>query len=105
MKDAEKTVGTMLDKQSVAWIGSVSPDGFPNIKAMLRPRKRDGIRTIYFTTNTSSMRVGQFRENPKACVYVCDSRFFRGAMPVSYTHLDVYKRQAAYPRPPFPLRR
>ena len=80
MKDAEKTVGTMLDKQSVAWIGSVSPDGFPNIKAMLRPRKRDGIRTIYFTTNTSSMRVGQFRENPKACVYVCDSRFFRGAM-------------------------
>ena len=80
MKDAEKTVGTMLDKQSVAWISSVSPDGFPNIKAMLRPRKRDGIRTIYFTTNTSSMRVGQFRENPKACVYVCDSRFFRGAM-------------------------
>ena len=80
MKDAQNTVGNMLDKQSVSFIGSVSADGFPNVKAMLRPRKRDGIRTIYFTTNTSSMRVGQFRENPKACVYVCDSRFFRGAM-------------------------
>ena len=80
MKDAQNTVGNMLDKQSISFIGSVSADGFPNVKAMLRPRKRDGIRTIYFTTNTSSMRVGQFRENPKACVYVCDSRFFRGAM-------------------------
>ena len=60
MKDAQNTVGNMLDKQSVSFIGSVSADGFPNVKAMLRPRKRDGIRTIYFTTNPSSMRVGQF---------------------------------------------
>ncbi|HBG12165.1 MAG TPA: pyridoxamine 5'-phosphate oxidase, partial [Clostridium sp.] len=34
----------------------------------------------YFTTNTSSMRVRQFRINPKACIYFCDKRFFRGVM-------------------------
>ena len=80
MKDAEKTVGTMLDKQSVAWIGSVSPDGFPNIKAMLAPRQREGLRVFYFTTNASSLRVRQYRHNPQACVYFCDRRFFRGVM-------------------------
>lgn len=55
-------------------------EGFPTIKAMLRPRKREGIRTIYLHTNTSSMRVRQYRENNCACVYFCDARFFRGVM-------------------------
>jgi general stress protein 26 len=50
------------------------------MKAMLKPRKRVGIREIWFSTNTSSMRVAQYRENPKASVYFCDRRFFRGAM-------------------------
>lgn len=80
MKDAEKTVGNIIDKQNVSFISSIDGDGFPNMKAMLRPRKREGIKTIYFSTNTSSMRVTQYRENPKACVYFCDRRFFRGAM-------------------------
>ena len=26
------------------------------------------------------MRVAQYRENPKACIYFCDRRFFRGVM-------------------------
>lgn len=80
MRDAEKTIGNIIDKQSVAFISSVDSEGFPNTKAMLAPRKREGIKHIYFTTNTSSMRVGQYRENPKSCVYFCDKRFFRGVM-------------------------
>lgn len=80
MRDAEKTIGNLIDKQGVAFIGSVDGDGFPNMKAMLPPRKREGIKTFYFTTNTSSMRVSQYRTNPKACVYFCDRRFFRGVM-------------------------
>jgi general stress protein 26 len=39
------------------------------VKALLSPRKRDGIKTFYFSTNTSSMRVKQCRENPNACLY------------------------------------
>ncbi len=80
MRDAEKTIGNLIDKQSVAYISSVDDDGFPNTKAMLPPRKRESIRTFYFTTNTSSMRAAQFRKNPKACIYFCDKRFFRGIM-------------------------
>jgi general stress protein 26 len=81
MKDFEKAIGAMFDKESVSFIGSVDADGFPNMKAMLRPRKRQGINTFLFTTNTSSLRVAQFRENPKACIYVYDKKFFfHGAM-------------------------
>ena len=80
MRDIEKTVGNIIDKQSVCYISSVDGEGFPNTKAMLRPRVREGLRHIYFTTNTSSMRVAQYIENPKACVYFCDRRFFRGVM-------------------------
>lgn len=80
MLDAVKTIGNLIDKQSVAFISSVDEDGFPNTKAMLPPRKREGIKTFYFTTNTSSMRAAQYRKNPKACIYFCDKRFFRGVM-------------------------
>ncbi|SEU28312.1 General stress protein 26 [Lacrimispora sphenoides] len=80
MRDAEKTIGNLIDKQGVSFISSLDDEGFPNTKAMLPPRKRDGIKTFYFTTNTSSMRVKQFRSNPKACIYFCDKRFFRGVM-------------------------
>jgi general stress protein 26 len=80
MRDAEKTIGNLIDKQGVAFIGSMDGDGFPNTKAMLPPRKREGLGVFYFSTNTSSMRVAQYRENPKACIYFCDKRFFRGVM-------------------------
>lgn len=80
MRDAEKTVGNMIDKQRVAFIGSVDNEGYPNVKAMLQPRKREGIKTIYLTTNTSSMRVTQYREDNRACIYFCDTRYFKGVM-------------------------
>jgi general stress protein 26 len=80
MKDPEKTIGNIIDKGGNAFLSSVDEEGFPNTKAMLLPRKREGIRCLYFTTNTSSMRVAQYRKNPKACVYFYDRRFFRGVM-------------------------
>ncbi|WMJ85015.1 pyridoxamine 5'-phosphate oxidase family protein [Oscillospiraceae bacterium LTW-04] len=80
MRDAQQTIGNLIDKQNVAFISSLDGDGFPNTKAMLLPRRREGIKTFYFTTNTSSIRVAQYRQNPKACIYFCDKRFFRGVM-------------------------
>lgn len=80
MRNPEQTVGNMADKLKTAFIGSVDKQGFPNVKAMLQPRKREGIKVFYFTTNTSSMRVRQYLSDNKACVYFCDNRFFRGAM-------------------------
>ena len=66
--DQRKTAA-FIKRQKVAFIGSVDGEGFPNVKAMLKPRKTDGIKVFYFSTNTSSMRVQQYRENPNACVY------------------------------------
>jgi len=70
----------MIDKTSVSIISSVDSAGFPNTKAMLPPRKREGIKCFYFTTNTSSMRVGHYNKNDKACIYFFDKRFYRGIM-------------------------
>jgi Uncharacterized stress protein (general stress protein 26) len=80
MRDSVRTIGNLIDKQKVALIGSVDDEGFPNLKAMLSPRKREGIKTFYFTTNTSSERVVQYRANPKGSIYFYDQRFFRGVM-------------------------
>ena len=80
MRDINKTIGNLIDKQGVSFISSVDSLGFPNTKAMLPPRIREGIKTFYFTTNTSSMRVEQYSRDPKACIYFCDRRFFRGVM-------------------------
>lgn len=63
------SIERFIDKQKVSFIASVDEDGFPNVKAMLKPRKHIGLKEFWFSTNTSSMRVKQFRDNPKACIY------------------------------------
>lgn len=60
-----------IRKQKVSFICSVDENGFPNVKAMLKPRKINGLKEFYFSTNTSSLRVKQFQNNPNASIYVC----------------------------------
>lgn len=79
MRNPEQTVGNMADKQSTAFISCIDGEGYPVVKAMLKPRERDGIKNFWFTTNTSSNKVKFLRKNPKASVYFVDKRFFRGA--------------------------
>jgi general stress protein 26 len=45
MKKPEETIGNLIDKQGVSFIGSVDENGYPNTKAMLPPVKREGIQT------------------------------------------------------------
>ena len=80
MRNSVETIGNLIDKQGVSFISSVDESGYPNTKAMLAPVKREGIKTFYWHTNCPSMRIGQYRNNPKACIYFCDRRFFRGVM-------------------------
>jgi len=93
LRDKEKTIGNLIDKQKTAFISSVDHDGFPNTKAMLAPRIRRGIQVFYFTTNTSSKRAAQYKTNPKASVYFFDPRFFRGVMLIG--HMEVLEDQAS----------
>ena len=47
-------IENFIRKQNVAFICSVDEEGFPNVKAMLKPRKIDGMQRFYF----SSMKKG-----------------------------------------------
>lgn len=84
MPMSEKAMENVIDQAPVAIISSVDSDGFPNTKAMLPPRKRNGLKEFYFTTNTSSMRVRQYRDNNKACIYFYNKRYYQGIMIVGY---------------------
>ena len=57
-----------ISRQKTAIISSVNGEGYPVTRAMLAPRKIDG-KDIYFSTNTSSNKVKQYLDNPKACIY------------------------------------
>ncbi len=78
MKNPEETIGKMIDRSGTSFISYIDGSGFPVTKAMLKPRERDGIKTIWFSTNTSSNKVKAFLNNDKASVYFIDKRFFRG---------------------------
>ncbi len=78
MRNPEQTIGNLIDKANTTYMSYVNDDGYPLTKAMLAPREREGIRTFWFTTNTSSNKVKLYRENPKASIYFVDRRFFRG---------------------------
>jgi len=68
-----------IRKRKISFVCSIDNENFPNVKAMLAPRKIVGIKEFYFSTNTSSMRVKQFRENPNASIY-----FYRKGL-IKYT--------------------
>jgi general stress protein 26 len=78
MKNPEQTIGNLIDKSTLTFISYIDEEGYPITKAMLKPREREGIKTFWFSTNTSSNKVKFFRENPKASIYFVDKRFFRG---------------------------
>ena len=68
----------LVASRPTVYVASVDAEGCPNVKAMLAPRVCEGLRTFYLTTNTSSMRVAQFRRNPRAALYFCDEARFVG---------------------------
>jgi general stress protein 26 len=80
MRNPTDTISNLIEKQSVSFISSVDENGFPNTKAMLPPVKKKKKKTFYWHTNSPSMRIKQYRNNPKACIYFCDKRFYRGVM-------------------------
>lgn len=75
----KKEIRSLCCNSSVAFVGSVNAEGFPQIKGMLVCEHED-LKIQYFSTNTSSKRVSQFLKQPKACVYYCDEKNFKGAL-------------------------
>ena len=64
-----KEIEKFINKQKVSFICSIDDENYPNVKAVLKPRKKNGLKEFYFSTNTSSMRVNQYKSNPNASIY------------------------------------
>ena len=43
-------------------------------------RENEGLKTVWFSTNTSSKRVPKIMKNPKTCVYFVDFAQWKGLM-------------------------
>lgn len=91
IKDVVKVIQEAESAQ-LATFGKDETEGFPEIRALLNlanPKKYPKLKdqaicvdqeklTIYFTTNTSSRKVKQIRENHNVCLYFCLPKKFKG---------------------------
>ncbi len=78
-EEAVKEGLNLANRSGIAMLGTNGDDGFPNIKAMIKV-ENEGLKEIWFSTNTSSKRVAQIKRNPKACVYFVDFEKWQGLM-------------------------
>lgn len=67
----------LVGKSKVAMLGTLDHEGCPDIRAMLLSG-HDGLKTIWFSTNTSSSKVREIKNDGKACVYFSDNARFKG---------------------------
>lgn len=80
MAELQGILEEMMGKGQVAFLSSVGQDGCPKTRAMLMPCTGEDARTLIFHTNTSSQKVAQFKNNPKASVYVCLPDCYKGLL-------------------------
>ncbi len=78
-EEAIREALSLANQSSSAMLGTNGDDGYPNIKAMFKA-ENEGLKTLWFSTNTSSRRVAQLRRNSKACVYLVDFDQMKGLM-------------------------
>ncbi len=69
----------LVNRSGIAMLGTVDEKGYPNIKAMMK-MENEGLKYIWFCTNTDSNRVIQLQANPKSSVYFVDFEKWMGLM-------------------------
>lgn len=65
---AFKPINALVEEARTIIVSSIDENDYPNSKQMFK-RKHDGMKTFWFSTNTSSIRTKQFLANPRACLY------------------------------------
>ncbi|MGD9100138.1 MAG: pyridoxamine 5'-phosphate oxidase family protein [Anaerolineae bacterium] len=83
----------LIESAPAAYLTTIGPDGFPHTRAMLNLRNKEMYPNqvplfaphqddmmIYFSTNTSSSKIGQIKANTRVCVYYCNPEQFHGLM-------------------------
>jgi general stress protein 26 len=93
-EEAIREALALTNRSGIAMLGTNGENGYPNIKAMIK-MENEGLNRIWFSTNTSSKRVGQLAQNPKTCVYFVDFEQWMGLMLVGNVEVlqDVESKQ------------
>lgn len=58
----------LVERSMIAMVGTLGTDGAPRIIAMIKAA-HEGLRTFWFSTNTSSEHVAHLEKDPRASVY------------------------------------
>lgn len=72
----EKQIKEFLDSVDITIMSSINSLGYPISRALLEPRKIKWINIFYFSTNTSSNKIEEYKNNPKACLYFFNKNKF-----------------------------
>ncbi|MDR1460974.1 MAG: pyridoxamine 5'-phosphate oxidase family protein [Campylobacteraceae bacterium] len=66
MDNVIEKVNKLIDSTKTLFIASIDEQGFPNMKAMLMPRKRNGLNTFWQSGDTMYCKGG--KTDPDYCV-------------------------------------
>jgi general stress protein 26 len=93
-EEAIREALALASRSDIAMLGTNGDNGYPNIKAMIK-MENEGLNRIWFSTNTSSKRVGQLIRNSKACFYFVDFEQWMGLILVGDVEVlqDMESRQ------------
>lgn len=92
MQDINQLIENLIDRQDVCFLSFINDAGFPTTRTMLNPRKRQGIKEFYLTTNSNSQKVQSLLINDRAGLYFYDRNTYRG---VAFTgHVEVVHDQS-----------
>lgn len=78
-REAKQAIETLRRESDTAYLACVDANGYPQTRAML-VLEHESLRTQFFSTNTSSGKVGFLQNNPKASMYYCRPGDFKGAL-------------------------
>ncbi|MFH1687064.1 MAG: pyridoxamine 5'-phosphate oxidase family protein [bacterium] len=76
---ARRAALELAERSEIAMVGTNGEVGSPHIKAMLK-METEGLKHVWFSTNTSSRRVRQLQRDPKGSVYFVDHQQWQGLL-------------------------
>lgn len=74
-----KHIDALITRQENAFLTSIDDAGYPTVKVVRSPRKRDGLKMMYFTTHNNTQMVKSYEANQQAMVYFMDEARFQTA--------------------------
>ena len=78
-EEAIRAALELANRAEIVMLGTNDDNGYPNIKGMIK-RETEGLKTVWFSTNSSSKRVLQVMKDARTCVYFVDFEQWKGLM-------------------------